>query len=267
MGIPVVVKVLRGGILGDVAKLKKRFLGYRRLKALREHLDRFIVISREIEMELIELGFPSEKLCRNPNGVHTDKFFPCFGERKTALREALGIKSGLVTVFAGRLSAEKKVDHLIKIWPIVREKYPQAELLIIGEGEESPSLKRLAADGVSFLGSVDDVSPYLQAADLFILPSITEGLSNALLEAMSTGLPVIATSVGGATDLINHMENGWLISPGNLSDLLEAVLDMLGNEQLRKRLGEKARERILNEFDLNLVASRLKDLYLSLART
>jgi glycosyltransferase involved in cell wall biosynthesis len=266
MGIPVVVKVLRGGILGDVAKLKKRFLGYRRLKALREHLDKFIVISREIEMELIELGFPSEKLCRNPNGVDTTKFSPCIGERKAALRESLGFNSGLLTVFAGRLTAEKKVDHLVKIWPIVRAKHPQAELLIIGEGEEGPGLKRLAKEGVSFLGSVDDVSPYLQAADLFVLPSATEGLSNALLEAMSTGLPVVATAVGGAPDLINHKENGWLISPGDMVDLREAILKILGNEQFRNKLGEQAREKIVNEFDLSLVASKLRDLYISLTR-
>jgi glycosyltransferase involved in cell wall biosynthesis len=266
MNIPVVVKVLRGGLLGDVAKLKKRFLGLNRLNSLRDRLDQFIVISNEIEAELIEQGFPTEKLNRIPNGVDTEKFSPCKGERKAALRESLGIKPGLVTVFTGRLSAEKKVDQLIKVWPQVRDRFSEAELLIIGEGEKGPELKRLAPRGVSFLGSVADVSPYLQAADLFVLPSSTEGLSNALLEAMSTGLPVVATSVGGAPDLIDHKENGWLISPDHITELEEAIVTILGNEQLRDKLGKQARAKMVSEYDLKQVASRLKDLYISLAR-
>jgi len=266
IGTPVVAKVLRGGVMGDVAKLKKRFLGFRRLKVLRDNLDKVVVISTEIETELIEIGFSNEKLFHNPNGVDTSKFSPCLGENKVTLRKDLGISSEFLTVFAGRLTAEKKVDFLIEVWPLVRAEYPQAELLIIGEGEEAPSLKRIAKEGVRFLGLVDDVSPYLQAADLFVLPSVTEGLSNALLEAMSTGLPVVATSVGGALDLIDHKKNGWLISPGNKIALQNAIVNILGNEQFRNQLGKQARKKIVNEYDLGLIASRLKDLYISLAR-
>lgn len=266
MGTPIVVKVLRGGVLGDVAKLKNRFLGLNRLKALRDHVDKFIVISSEIEKELTALGVSKNKLYHNPNGVDTSKFSPRVGEGKTALREKLGIKSGPVTVFTGRLSAEKKVDQLIKIWPLVRAEYPQAQLLIVGEGEEGPGLKQLAKEGVSFLGKVEDVSPYLQAADIFVLPSATEGLSNALLEAMSTGLSVVATSVGGAPDLITHKKNGWLIPIEDIDKLQEAILYLMGNERVRNRMGKQARESIRNGFDLNLVAHRLKDLYVSLTQ-
>jgi len=266
MGIPVIVKVLRGGIMGDVAKLKNRFLGLRRLKALIDRMDKFVVISREIETELTGIGVAENKLYHNPNGVDTSKFSPCVSDKKAVLRNELRIKPGPVAVFTGRLSSEKRVDHLIKIWPSVRTEYPQAQLLIVGEGEEGFRLKRLAKDGVIFVGLVDDVSPYLQAADLFVLPSATEGLSNALLEAMSTGLPVVATSIGGAQELIDHKKNGWLIPPENMTELQEAILYLFGNEQDRFRMGEQARQKIVGEFDLNLIARRLKDLYVSLAR-
>jgi glycosyltransferase involved in cell wall biosynthesis len=108
---------------------------------------------------------------------------------------------------------------------------------------------------------VDGTIPYLQAADLFVLPSATEGLSNSMLEALSTGLPVLATSVGGTPDVISHDVNGYLIPPDDLEALKSGLSTLLADESLRARLGREARQSILQNFSLDSIAIQLNTLY------
>ena len=122
----------------------------------------------------------------------------------------------------------------------------------------------MAGQGVRFVGEVQDVTPYLHSADVFALPSATEGLSGALLEALASGLPVIATSVGGAPDIIQHLENGYLIPPDDVDALKLALQTLLSDSALRARLGENGRRRVASAFSLELVADRLAGLYRAL---
>jgi glycosyltransferase involved in cell wall biosynthesis len=266
-GWPVVVKVLRGGMRGDVYKLKHRAFWKQRFQALCRGIDSFVVISHEIDQELAALGVPSTKRAFIPNGVDTETFAPPSDSQKQQLRAQLFLPAeGPLVVYLGRLTFEKRVDHLIRIWPAIRQTFPQAQLIIIGTGPEEQNLRALGGSvaGVTFTGQVNDALSYLQAADLFVLPSATEGLSNSLLEAMSSGLPVVATSVGGTPDVITHGENGYLIPPDDLPALTTGLLSLLSDTALCAHLGMQGRSRIQKNFSLDAIATRLTTLYQSL---
>ena len=260
-GIPVVAKVLRGGLLGDLHKLQTRRFGPRRLESFKKHLFAFIAISREIDQELAAVGVPPGKRPFIPNGVDTDRFEPLPDNKKHQLRQKLALPDGPLAVFTGRLVPEKRVDQLVQVWAAVQTAYPNAALLICGEGPEEDNLKRMAGYGVYFAGRVEDVAPYLKTGDLFILPSATEGLSNALLEGMAAGLGCIATNVGGAPDLIAHKKNGWLLAPDQPDQLQRAILALLANEPETKQMGQAARQKVIGEYGLTHIAARLRKLY------
>ncbi|MCP4425738.1 MAG: glycosyltransferase family 4 protein [Chloroflexi bacterium] len=261
LGIPAVAKLLRGGVLGDLAKLKKKPGGLRRLNTFRKQVDAFIAISREIDNELADVDIPSSHRVFIPNGVDTNRFQPATAAEKISLRQKLNLPQGPLTIFTGRLSPEKRINDVISAWPAVRQAHPDAALVIVGSGDEATRLQSMAGDGVAFMGRIEDVAPYLRCADIFILPSETEGLSNALLEAMACELAAVATTVGGATDLIAHQQSGWLIpahEPDAIPDVLTALLD---DALLRRQLGRQARKKIMADYTLSKTADRLRHLY------
>ncbi len=261
LGIPVVTKLLRGGVLGDLAKLKKKPGGLRRLDTFRSQVDAFIAISHEIDDELADVNMPSSRRVFIPNGVDAHRFQPTISAEKKALRQQLNLPQGPLVIFTGRLAPEKRIDDVISIWPAVRQAHPDATLVIVGSGDEATRLQSMAGNGVMFMGRIEDVAPYLRCADIFILPSETEGLSNALLEAMACGLAAVVTTVGGATDLITHQQSGWLI-PAHAPDAIQAALTtLLNDQQLRQTLGQHAREKIMTEYTLSKTADRLRQLY------
>ncbi|GAB4501966.1 MAG: glycosyltransferase family 4 protein [Anaerolineales bacterium] len=263
--IPLAAKVLRGGPLGDVDKLQRRALGKNRLRALREEMDAFITISAEIDSEIASLGVPPERRFFIPNGVDTEHFAPLNAAAKTELRRRLGLPlDAPLILYSGRLVAEKRVNHLLTVWPALRQQFPAACLLILGDGPEKSRLSAAPLPGLSLLGLVEDVAPYLQAADIFVLPSATEGLSNAMLEALAAGLAVTVTAVGGAPDVIQHGQNGLLIAPDDLPALQNALEVLLANPALRQALGRAGRETILSRYSLHQTADQLTALYQSL---
>ena len=266
-GTPVVVTAHRSGPIGDVQRLQQKLFGARRLQIFQRQVDKFIVISREIGAELSGVGVPAERQVFIPNGVDTRHFAPLTPAAKQQVRQSLNLPSeALVAIFTGRLAAEKRVNHLINIWPTVRQQHPDAVLLIVGTGPEEAKLKQLAGAGVVFAGRCDDVAPYLQAADVFVLPSVAEGLSVAMLEAMSSGLPAIVTQVGGAADVISPGVNGYLIPPDDVPTLQQAVLTLFQSAELRARLGQAARAVVERDYALPVIARRLRQVYDDLLR-
>lgn len=263
--LPLVATLHRSGPPGDVQRLQQKFLGRQRLAYLSRHVHAFAVISREIDRELEVLGVPPERRHFIPNGVDIEHFAPSPAASKVARRKALGLPDGLMAVFVGRLAAEKQLDRLVLLWRDVRVVEPTATLLLVGVGDEEQKLRAMAIDGVYFTGSVNNVAPYLQAADLFVLPSTAEGLSVAMLEAMACGLPVIATAVGGAPDVIRHGENGWLVPPEDTPALQKAVQELLGDYACREKLGAEARKLVAAQYAVRSSAERLQMLYKQLA--
>ena len=261
LGKPVLAKPLRGGTLGDIAKLKSRRTGPARIRALRRGIDAFVAISDEICEELKSLTIPEQRIHRIPNGVDTERFQPVTVDRKAGLRREFNLNGDPLVVFSGRLVAEKGADILLAAWAELLSEMPGAGLVVLGDGPEYGGLSKMAGERVHFAGSVDDVAPYLQAADIFVLPSLTEGLSNSLLEAMACGLAVVATSVGGAVDIVVQDQNGLIVEPGKAEYLLHAILALYRNPELRQDLGVAARQTMVDGYALPAVAARLTELY------
>ena len=261
-GIPLVVTPHRSGPLGDIQRLQGRPGGGHRLNALRKNVEALVVISREIGHELMSAHFQKTRLHDIRNGVDTIKYSPLPPPQKRALRISLNLpEHAPIVVFTGRLVPEKRVNQLLSVWPLIRAACPAAMLLIIGAGEQWTELKAMAGPGVQMMGAIDDVTPYLKASDIFVLPSAAEGLSVAMLEAMSAGLAPVVTDVGGASEVISHLLNGILIAPDAISELKDALLLVLQDESLRYRLGLMARRRVVTDFSVDHSVDALCHLY------
>lgn len=186
------------------------------------------------------------------------------------IRLRLGIpENKIVFGTVGRLTVTKGQSYLIKAFSDIRKKIPNSILLIIGDGSLSEKLKQKAEDlGISslvlFPGYRDDICELLKSIDVFVLPSIAEGLSMALLEAMASKLPVIASDVGGISEVLEH-NCGLLIpakDPHALAKAMKKLFDL--NEDKKKIMGNKARKRIEEAFTVNIMSKKLVEIYESL---
>lgn len=252
-------KVACGGSGGDLSRLRRSRAGGILLRAVRR-LDRVVAPSRETEAEMREVGFLSRQVVRIPNGVDVHRFAP---GRPVASRE------GRTVLFLGRLDRQKGVDTLIQAWAEVSNCLPQARLAIGGAGPEETNLQALVAaaglgDRVRFLGVVPDPERYLREAAAFVLPSWFEGIPNALLEAMASGVPCIATAIPGTMDVATDGEEALLVSPGDPPALAAALRRILTDDEAAARLAVSARRRVVAEFSLDALATRYEQLYLEM---
>lgn len=261
-GVPILVTVHGSGQSSEIYRLRGRMLGKLRLKLICKHMDAFVVISQKIAAELDEENVPAERRVHIPNGVDTAHFTPVPASVKRTMRASLGLPAdAVIVVYVGRLAPEKNVAQLLEIWPRLHARVPQAMLVIVGGGPLEADLRQQAAESVLFAGLRHDVQPYLSAADVFVLPSRAEGLSVALLEAMSSGLGVVATAVGGTPEVITDGETGRLVRPGDGPALEQALLEVLQDATLRDRLGQNARRLMQAGYDINQISQRLSTLY------
>jgi glycosyltransferase involved in cell wall biosynthesis len=260
--VPLLVKVLRGGMLGDLYKVLRGRGGERRAKWIVNSVDAYAVISDEIDAELAGIGVPEAKRVFIPNGVDLSRFSPANSAQKSLFRKQLNLPDdGTIVIFGGRFEPEKRLDQLLDVWKRIRSRDENAWLVLAGSGSEEKRLREMAGEGVIFPGAVEDFVPYLQSSDIFILPSATEGLSNSLLEAMACGLPPVATNVGGAPDTVTHGDEGLLISPDAPAELEDALTTLLGDAGLRERVGIAARKKIEVKYSLEAVVTGLDALY------
>ena len=202
-----------------------------------------------------------------PNGINLEEFkvFP-----RQLARKELGIKEEEnVVIFIGSLKAVKGVKYLIEAVSIAREKGVWLKLLLVGGGEEKEELRNLSEkfavkDCVSFIGSVQnkEVSKYMGASDIFVLPSLSEGFGIVNLEAMACGLPVIATNVGGIPDIIKDGENGFLVDPKDSAQIAEKILLLFENAKLRAKMSANNKEEV-KKYSLDIVTDKLIDVYSS----
>ena len=252
----VIIKVAGGGERGDIYAIKARKLGWLYLRLLKR-ADRIIAVSREITSQLRENGFHPSIIQEIPNGVDTCQFTP--GESPLPSSERL-------ILYVGRLDPLKGLDDLIRAFRKVHERYPEARLVLVGEGEVESNLMHLArelkiSDQVSFEGLQEDVKSYLGKSEIFAFPSLTEGLSNVLLEAMACGLPVVATRIGGNMELVEHGVNGILINPGDPEGLSEAIITLLADPEQSRQMGREGRKRVDERYSLDKVAGEYLMLY------
>jgi len=259
-GPPFVATAHASGPVGDVASLARQGpLGWARLQALRHLASAFVAVSDPIRGELEAAGVPASLVRSIPNGVDTRRFVPADPADRRRLRRALGLPPVPAVLYAGRLAPEKGVDVLVDGWAEARRRGVVGTLCLVGDGPERAALERRTRDhgilgAVRFAGPTDDVAPWLAAAEAFVLPSRTEGLSLALLEAMAAGLPVIATDVGGTRDAAGGA--AVLVPPDDPRALAEALAAILEAPEQATVLGEAARRRVLSRFGIQLVARR-----------
>lgn len=261
---PLVVKVLRGGKLGDLDKLHRRRFGSVRIRRLVKHVDMFISISEEISAELAREGIEKQRCRFIPNGVDLQVYKPLPVKAREELRKELNLPKGKLCIYSGRLAPEKGLVNLMQAWREIVKSNPEAHLLILGSGEMENELRAAAGENVIFAGYVPEAGPYYQVSDVFILPSETEGLSNAMLEAMACGLAVVATTVGAAQDVIEHNVSGMLVKPGAVNEIVSAVDHLFKHPQVCTRLGKQGMQKVRREYSLENTVDRLVELYTEL---
>lgn len=263
-GLPLVLNPHACGPIGDVGLLRAGPIGRARLRAAVRGADAFVAVSGAIAEELRGAGVAPEALWRIGNGVDTERFRPAPAEERAALRRVLGLDAAPLVVYAGRLAPEKGPDVLLAAWPLLLRRVPAARLLVLGDGAEAPALRAAAArlgGSVTLAGPTPDVAPWLRAGDAFALPSRTEGLPVALLEAMSCGLPSVASRVGGAAEVVVDGETGRLVPPDDPAALAAGLAEALLHQAPGAGWGAAARAWVLGRASIDLVVDQFLALY------
>jgi len=271
---PSIVKLGSGGRYGDVHRAINGTLSQLRKKIF-ARISKFVCLTREIESELSkELKISSNKLIRIPNGIDLDTFCPVNKKQKEIKKKALGINaSKKLVLFVGRLEHKKRVDFLLKSWKLVQaDESLSSHLLIVGDGRLRMKLEKLksqlkVSDTVTFYGESGEISHLMQAADIFVLPSVSEGLANVFLESMASALPVIATNTSGNVEILEHNENALVFQEEDIQGLSDTILYLLKHEAVAAKLGENARLFAEERFKLSNIVKQYTELYQTLAET
>lgn len=200
------------------------------------------------------------------NGIEVEKYKPQATGYRLQRRKDLGLKDGPVIGIVARLSDVKGHQYLIEAMPMVVEKIPQAQLLIVGSGKMQGDLQSRAQDlgirrNIFFIPEVSDTREVLGVMDLFVMPSLNEGLGLAIIEAMAQGLAVIGSSVGGIKTLIQDGSTGILIGPADSHAIAKAITELLEDKQKREYLGNNARVFIQKNFSQEIMVNRTERVY------
>lgn len=256
-GIPVVTTAHLGpardlgGRYGLLSSLYEQTLG----RAVLKCSTRVIGVSEAVARHVRGLGSAAAKTVAIPNGVDVEAFKPRRGAGK-----------GETVIFVGRLIFNKGPQFLVEALPAVATRFPEARFQLIGEGPLRSELEtRVARAGlgerVRFLGEREDVPALLAEGDLLVRPSLLEGLPLAVLEAMACGLPIIATPVGGTPEVVKDGVNGFLVKPGDVSQLTERLCDLLADAALRRKMGRANRSLVEQGYSWDEIATRTLAVY------
>jgi len=222
-------------------------------------VQRFFCVSEDIAAEVRATRIvPARKLCVVPNGIDTRRFGSVEGAEAT--RASLGIPSEAPVVgTVGRLNEIKRQDILLEAFSRVHAKVPDAHLLVVGDGPLMSELRNLAQklkvdDAVHFAGYQQRPEAYLAAMDVFALTSRSEGMPLVVLEAWATGVPVIASAVGGLPAMIDHDRTGRLFPPSDVESLASELRHLLTNRRERQRLGDAGAREVTDRYDVAQMA-------------
>jgi glycosyltransferase involved in cell wall biosynthesis len=258
------------GPVGLVGRLARR-----PLRTIYGAASAYLCISREIEEEALTCGVPRARIHYLPHSIDTGEFHPPQDQERARIRSEEGWPADRLNVlFVGRLSREKGVLDLMEAWRLLDR--PDAHLVIVGPDmpahpwDAGPRVRELIAqhglaDRVRVLGPRADVARLLRGADLFVQPSHFEAFGISVIEAMATGLPIVATAVGGMLDYLVDRDNALLAPAQDPAALADRIGEALNGAALRQHLGTRARATVEALFDEAVVFGRTADLLRTLA--
>ncbi|MBK8945503.1 MAG: glycosyltransferase family 4 protein [Ignavibacteriae bacterium] len=233
-----------------------------KLKYSTSKIDKIICISGFIKKVLLEDGISDNKLLTIRSGTDINKFDNFIADEKfsKSLKEnSNAFLIGTVAAFVGH----KDYPNLLRAFKLVKEKINDTKLCIVGDGPQKYEIENLAKelkiiDDIIFVGFQKEIGKYLKVFDIFVLSSKKEGLGTSIIDAMSIGLPVIATNTGGIPELIKSYHNGILVEPKNPSQLAKAIFEVIANSDLRKSISENAKKEVVNFSIENNIEQYLK---------
>jgi glycosyltransferase involved in cell wall biosynthesis len=227
---------------------------------------KIIVPSRAYRSLMLGHGLSSQKVSVIPYGVDTDVFHP--DNNGDQFRKKHGCEGSRVILTAGRLNYQKGLHVLIEALPLIKKELQDVKLVIVGDGEERPRLKKLAqtldvAESVVFTGSLhhEDLPQAFASADVFVLPSFFESFGITLIEAQATAKPVVATRVGGIPEVVMNGESGTLVEPGKPNKLANAIITILSDRNMAVRMGRKGRKHVEENFSWCATIDKVAKLY------
>lgn len=259
LGRPVVVKLANSGPASDIAKMRSgqhlalsRYLLPTALRA-----DRFVALNGLIVRELVEAGVPAAQIEEIPNGVPTAGIAP---------KSNYSLHRPARLLFVGRLHPQKGLDVLLKALRRLQDEGTEVGLTLVGDGPQKSQLEDLARalgirPHVKFAGESGHVPDYLRDADVFVLPSRAEGVSNSLLEAMAQGLPVVVSGIPGNAEVVDDEKTGIVFHPDDVSSLAARLQSLLQDQTLRQKIGDAARRGIDARYTIGRIAERYIGVY------
>ena len=270
LGKKVIVKLGSSGPTGEIQISHRTARGRLRLALLRRWADVIVALDSNMQAEARYAGFLPERIYRMGNGIDVSSFAPALSLE--AAKATLGKQNKILVLFVGRLVPQKSLPTLLKALQQAVKSCPSLHLILVGSGSEQSVLQDLVNtlkihEFVTFAGNQSDVKPYLNAADIFVLPSESEGMSNALMEGMAAGLACIATPVGASPELLDNGKYGMLVPVGNVGAWAAALVELASNPVRRIELGNSAQQRIKTEYDFSVVGARYEALYQELTRS
>lgn len=243
-------------------KATRALRAYARMDALiLRRFDKVVAVSEPILDELKASGVGEQKLVHIPNGISVSQFMSA-----VPMYRHLFPKNAFIFGAACRQVQAKGVDLLLRAVPRVSELVPDARFLIAGDGPKLSEYRDLAqsmglSDKVLFLGRCEAMPEFYASLDTFLLPSLDEGLPIALLEAMASARPVIATDVGSVSSVVRNQETGLLIEPGDIEALSSAMLSVACNRERISQFGASARRHVVSSFSSRQMVGRYAELY------
>jgi len=274
-GVPVRIHGEHGRDVADLDLSSRKYRLVRR--AYRPFVHHFVALSHDIESYLRDgVGVPAARITHIFNGVDTERFRP-LPAGKAPIPGCPFRGAGLFVVgTVGRMEAVKDPGNLARAFVTALSLAPRARerlrLVMVGDGPQRAEAERIVREAGAgelawFAGERADVPDVLRGLDCFALPSLAEGISNTILEAMASGLPVVATRVGGNADLMVEGMTGRLVPRANGTALAEAILGYFADPAAARRHGKAGRHHVEQEFSLDRMVRRYERLYLDLLRT
>jgi len=247
-GVPAVIHTRHGQRFGASRRQHWTFAAVSRL------IDRVVGVSEDSAQQCIREGVPASRVRTIWNGIDLTRF------------AYHGSKAGGPAVLVARLVPEKDLPTLLQAVARLVRQEPAFRLQVVGDGPCMPEARQTIeqlgiSEQVRLLGERRDVPDILREASLFVLPSRTEGISLTLLEAMASGLPVVATRVGGNAEVVQHGRTGWLVPAGDAVQLADAIHRCWRAPDESRRFGRSGRERVERHFDVDRMVGQYEDMY------